>query len=73
MQRLRCDGLFVVPAGHSDFKTRQRYIDLAGAVFGDEVQRLSDWYGSSGTKDRHQVESDDPQTRIESGVGAYSD
>ena len=32
-------------AGHSDFKTTQRYIDLAGVVFGDEVRRLSDWYG----------------------------
>jgi hypothetical protein len=41
-------------AGHSDFKTTQRYIDLAGAVFADEVQRLSDWHATpvrnSGTK-----------------------
>lgn len=57
-------------AGHSDFKTTQRYIDLAGVVFGDEVRRLSDWYGSRGTKDRYQVEADDPQTRITSGIGA---
>jgi integrase len=28
-------------AGHSDFKTTQRYIDLAGVVFGDEIRRLS--------------------------------
>jgi hypothetical protein len=60
-------------AGHSDFKTKQRYIDLAGVVFGDDVRRLSDWYGSSGTNNRYQVEADDPQTRIASGFGAISD
>ena len=28
-------------AGHSDFKTTQRY---AGVVFADEVRKLGDWY-----------------------------
>ena len=37
-------------AGHSDFKTTTRYIDLAGVVFGDEVLLLSDWYGGAGMK-----------------------
>jgi hypothetical protein len=63
-------------AGHSDFKTTQRYIDLAGVVFGDEVRRLADWYGSgssSGTKKRYQVPPDEPQTRIESGIAATPD
>jgi hypothetical protein len=31
-------------AGHADFKTTQRYINLAGVVFGDQVGLLSDWY-----------------------------
>jgi hypothetical protein len=63
-------------AGHSDFKTTQRYIDLAGVVFGDEVRRLADWYGSgspSGTKKGYQVAPDEPQTRMESGIAATSD
>jgi hypothetical protein len=44
-------------AGHSSFATTQRYIDLAGVLFADEVARLGDWYGRSGTKLRYQVES----------------
>jgi hypothetical protein len=60
-------------AGHSDFKTTQRYIDLAGVVFSDEIRRLSDWYGSSSTNKRYQFEADDPQARIASGFEAISD
>jgi hypothetical protein len=30
-------------AGHSNFATTQRYIDLAGVVFSDEIALLSDW------------------------------
>ena len=40
----------VAIAGHADFKTTQRYIDLAGVVFGDQVRLLSTWYTSSGTE-----------------------
>ena len=60
-------------AGHSDVKTTQRYIDLAGVVFGDEVRLLGDWYGSassSGTKKRNQVAPDESQTRIGSGIAS---
>jgi integrase len=57
-------------AGHSDFKTTQRYIDLAGVVFGDQVRRLSDWYGASSTKSRYEVADDEPQTCIASGPEA---
>jgi hypothetical protein len=60
-------------AGHSDFKTTQRYIDLAGVLFGDEVQRLSDWYGSAGTKNRYQVVGDEAETRMASGSAPASD
>ena len=35
-------------AGHTNFATTQRYLDLADAVFGDEVSLLGVWYGSSG-------------------------
>lgn len=37
-------------AGHSDFKTTAKYIDLASVVFSDEVKLLGDWYGAMGTK-----------------------
>jgi integrase len=42
-------------AGHSSYATTRRYIDLAGARFGDEANRLERrlWGGSS-TKDRYQ-------------------
>ena len=59
-------------AGHADFKTTQRYIDLAGVVFGDEVRRLSDWYGAAGTKFWYEVGADEPQTRTGSGIEAVS-
>lgn len=42
-------------AGHSDFKTTKRYIDLAGVVFGDDVHLLGDWYGGTSTKNRYKV------------------
>jgi hypothetical protein len=60
-------------AGHSDFKTTQRYIDLAGVVFGDEVRRLSEWYVETGTKSRYEVAADEAETRMESGIEALSD
>jgi integrase len=56
-------------AGHADFKTTQRYIDRAGVVFSDEVSRLSDWYGSSGTKSRYEVESGSGETLLQGGSG----
>lgn len=52
-------------AGHSNFATTQRYIDLAGVLFGDEVARLGDWYGRVGTKNGYQVggaEEESPAT-----------
>jgi integrase len=59
-------------AGHSNFKTTQRYIDLAGVVFGDEVRRLSDWYGA-GTKKRYEIARDASSHRIGSEIAAASD
>ena len=49
-------------AGHSDFKTTQGYIDLAGETFREEADRLERrlWGGSS-TKNRYQVESDETE------------
>jgi hypothetical protein len=36
-------------AGHADFKTTQKYIDLAGVVFSTEVAKLGAWYGATTT------------------------
>lgn len=49
-------------AGHSDYKTTQGYIDLAGETFREEADRLEQrlWGGSS-TKNRCQVESDESE------------
>ncbi|HEU4450925.1 MAG TPA: hypothetical protein VFR63_13220 [Gaiellaceae bacterium] len=42
-------------AGHSDFKTTQGYIDLAGETFRAEAERLgARLWGESGTKKRYQ-------------------
>jgi hypothetical protein len=60
-------------AGHSDFKTTQRYIDLAGVVFRDEVRRLSEWYGEIGTKNRYEVVPGEAETRMEREAAAVSD
>jgi hypothetical protein len=54
-------------------KTTQKYIDLAGVVFGDEVRRLSEWYAATGTKSRYDVDPDEAQTRMESGIPVASD
>ena len=59
-------------AGHSDFKTTQKYIDLAGVVFSDEISRLSDWYGASGTKNRYELHSGELEARTASGIAAPS-
>jgi hypothetical protein len=49
-------------AGHSDFKTTQGYIDLAGERFREEAERLEErlWGGIS-TKNRYKVEDGLPQ------------
>jgi hypothetical protein len=61
-------------AGHADFKTTEKYIDLAGVVFSDEVAKLSKWYGaSSGTKNRYQVGAEGAKAHVESGIEAISD
>jgi site-specific recombinase XerD len=41
-------------AGHASFATTQRYIDLAGVVFNEDVRLLSAWYGATGTKNGYQ-------------------
>ena len=53
-------------AGHSSFATTQRYIDLTGVLFADEVARLGDWYARPSAKSRYQVgsiEEEVPATR----------
>jgi hypothetical protein len=42
-------------SGHSDFKTTQVYIDLAGETFRDEAELLERrLWGETGTKSRYQ-------------------
>jgi hypothetical protein len=60
-------------AGHSDFKTTQKYIDLARVVFSDEISLLSDWYGASGTKSRYEVAPGEGETRTASAIAVRSD
>lgn len=60
-------------AGHSDFKTTERYIDLAGVLFGDEVRLLGDWYAATGTNNRYQVEADAAQDGMVTAVGPSAD
>ncbi len=49
-------------AGHSDFKTTQGYIDLAGETFREEADRLERrLWGDSSTKNRYQVASDEAE------------
>jgi hypothetical protein len=44
-------------AGHSDFKTTQGYIDLAGERFREEAERLEErLWGSTSTSKRYKVE-----------------
>ena len=43
-------------AGHADFGTTKRYIDLAGETFRDEADRLEErLWGKSGRKSRYNV------------------
>ena len=60
-------------AGHADFKTTQRYIDLAGVVFGERVGLLSDWYAAAGTKRRYKVPVDEAETHMVSGIAGSDD
>jgi hypothetical protein len=51
----------VARAGHSDFKTTQGYIDLAGETFREDADLLERrLWGLSGTKNRYQVEDPSP-------------
>lgn len=48
-------------AGHSDFKTTQGYIDLAGETFRAEAARLEErLFGRTGTKNGYQIDSTSP-------------
>jgi integrase len=48
-------------AGHSDYATTRRYIDLVGERFREDADRLERrLWGSSGTKKRYQVAPTSP-------------
>jgi hypothetical protein len=48
----------MVRAGHSDYATTRRYVDLAGERFREEADRLEErLWGRSGTKSRYEVEA----------------
>jgi integrase len=49
-------------AGHSDFKTTQGYIELAGETFRAEASRLEErLWGPTGTKNRYQEAESSPR------------
>ena len=49
-------------AGHSDFKTAQGYIDLAGERFREEAERAEErLWGRTSTNNRYKVEEQLPQ------------
>jgi len=49
-------------AGHSDYATTRRYVDLAGERFREEANRLEKrLWGNSGTKKRYQVDDAMPE------------
>jgi integrase len=53
-------------AGHSDYATTRRYVDLAGERFREEADRLERrLWGGSGTKNRYQVASPLPNEATE--------
>ncbi len=52
-------------AGHSDYATTRRYVDLAGERFREEADRLEErLWGDSGTKNRYQVEVEGTELRV---------
>jgi hypothetical protein len=58
-------------AGHTNFTTTQRYLDLADVLFGDEVSRLGEWYGRAGTKSGYKVGPGEAQIpAVSSGIAA---
>lgn len=54
-------------AGHSDYATTRRYVDLAGERFREEAERLEErLWGSPGTKSRYESKESLPnQTTAE--------
>lgn len=60
-------------AGHASFNTTQRYIDLAGVVFGDEIERLSAWYAGSSTKSQYKNGSGDAESRSATAIAGAVD
>jgi len=46
-------------AGHTNFATTQRYLDLADVLFGEEVSLLGKWYWHPGTNSGYKARSSD--------------
>ena len=49
-------------AGHADFKTTERYIDLAGVVFSSSVDLLSARFGEQSPKSGYKLHSDEGES-----------
>lgn len=60
-------------AGHANFATTQRYIDLAEVIFGDEVTKLGDWYAGAGTKSGYEVEVEEAESQSASAIAGLLD
>jgi len=61
-------------AGHSDFKTTQSYIDLAGEVFQPEAELLEErLWGDSGTRNRYKLGAPSPEREtVDGAAGAQN-
>jgi hypothetical protein len=58
-------GFALARAGHSDFKTTQAYIDLAGETFRLEAERRAEALGPGSTKFRYQVRTPSPKRQTD--------
>lgn len=57
-------------AGHRDFKTTQRYIDLAGVVFSSSVDLLTARFGGTVPTSGSKLRSGDDGSGADTGVEA---
>jgi integrase len=61
-------------AGHSDYATTRRYIDLAGERFREEADRLEQrLWGESGRKKRYKLAASSPGDETQEGANALVD
>ena len=61
-------------AGHSDYATTRRYVDLAGERFREEADRLERrLWGQRGTKNGYQIALSSPTEATKEAASALAD